>query len=52
MMIFMESIEPPPSVSLTDEEQLKVLLDAITNEDSWINDFIDRLAGVVRDMKH
>jgi hypothetical protein len=51
MMIFMESIEPPPPLRPTDEEQLKVILDAIESENRWVKDFIDRLAGVARDLK-
>jgi hypothetical protein len=51
MMIFMEKIEPPP-VLQTNEEQLKaILLDAIENENRWVKNFIDRLAGVVWEIK-
>jgi hypothetical protein len=53
MMTFIEKIEPPPPlVPLTDDEQLKLRLEAIAREDLWVKNFIDRLAGVVRDMKH
>jgi hypothetical protein len=52
MMIFTEKIAPPPAMPVTDEEQLQAIADAIENEDRWVKDFIDRLAGVVRDMKH
>ncbi len=52
MMIFMEKIAPPLPIPLTDEEQLKATAEAIENEDRWVEEFIDRLAGVVRDMKH
>jgi hypothetical protein len=51
MMIFMESIEPPRPVPQTDEEQLQVILAAVESENRWVKDFIDRLAGVVRDLK-
>jgi hypothetical protein len=51
MMIFMENIEPPPPVPLTDEEQLKVMLDAIESENRWVRNLIDRLAAVVREIK-
>jgi hypothetical protein len=50
MMIYMEKIEPPP-VSLTDEERSQVTQEAIESENRWVKDFIDRLAGVVRDLK-
>lgn len=52
MMIFMEHIEPPPIVPLTDDEQAKLNLEAIENENRWVRNFIDRLAGVVRDPKN
>ncbi len=57
MIMFTETIAPsPPLVPLTDDEQMKLAADlAIANlaqEDRWVKDFIDRLAGVIRDMKH
>jgi hypothetical protein len=53
MMIFMQKIEPPPRVvPLTDDELMKAISEAIASEDLWVKNFIDRLAGVVRDVKH
>ena len=53
MMIFMENIEPPPPlVPLTAAEQWQLRIDAIESEDIWVKDFIDRLAGVIKDVKH
>ncbi len=57
MIMFTETIAPsPPLVPLTDDEQMKLAADlAIANlaqEDRWVKDFIDRLAGVIHDMKH
>ena len=52
MMIFMEKIEPPSPIPLTDEEQMKVIAEAIANENRWVADFIDRLAGIVLDPRH
>jgi hypothetical protein len=51
MMIYYEKIAPPLA-PLTDEEQKKVRLEAIEREDLWVRNFINRLAGVVRDSKH
>jgi hypothetical protein len=52
-MAFIEKIEqPPPLVPLTNDEQTSLRLDAIASEELWVQNFIDRLAGVVRDMKH
>ena len=51
-MIFMEKIAPPLPIPVTDEEELKVIAESIERENRWVKDFIDRLAGVVRDMKY
>jgi hypothetical protein len=51
-MHLIEKVEPPAPIPSTDEEQLKLIAGAIGSEDRWVKDFIDRLAGVVRDMKH
>jgi hypothetical protein len=52
MLIFIEQIEPPPPlVSPTDDGQLKLRLEAIAEEDRWVKNFIDRLAGVIQDPK-
>jgi hypothetical protein len=37
--------------STNSEEQLKVILAAVESENRWVKDFIDRLAGVIRDVK-
>jgi hypothetical protein len=51
MMIYQEKIAPP-LVPLTEDEQCKLRLAAIASEDLWVRNFIDRLAGVVRNMRH
>jgi hypothetical protein len=51
MMIYQEKIAPPLA-PLTDDEQMKLRLEAIETEDRWVTDFIARLTGAVRDMKH
>jgi hypothetical protein len=51
MMIYYEKIAQPLA-PLTNEEQKKLRLEAIESEDLWVKNFIDRLAGVVRDLKH
>jgi hypothetical protein len=52
MMIYQEKIAPPPAPPTADEEQMKLIAEAIADEDRWVKKFIDRLAGVVRDLKH
>ena len=52
MMIYQEKIAPPLPIRLTDDEQIKVIAEALAEEDRWVKDFIDRLAGLVRDLKH
>lgn len=51
MMVYQEKIAPPLA-PLTDEEQMKLRIESRDSEDRWVKNFIDRLAGVVRDMKH
>ncbi len=50
MMIYQESIAPPLA-PLSDGEQRKLRMAAAASEDLWVEDFINRLAGFVRDMK-
>ena len=52
MMIYQEKIAPPLPIPLTDDEQMKAIAEAVSSDDRWVKDFIDRLAGVVRDLKH
>ena len=52
MIIFTETIPPPPLVPPTDEEQAKLAAELLMQEGRWVRDFIDRLAGIVRDIKH
>ena len=52
MMVYQEKIAPPLTPP-GEAEQMKLTTDAISSEDVfWIRNFIDRLAGVIRDMKH
>jgi hypothetical protein len=50
MMIDYEKIAPPLA-PLTGEEETRLRLEAIKSEDRWVENFIDRLAGVVRGLK-
>jgi len=50
-MIYQEKIAPPLA-PLTEEERWKLELEAIASDDLWVKSFIQRLAGVVRDIKH
>jgi hypothetical protein len=57
MIMFTETIaSPPPLVPLTDDEQMKLIADLaivdLAQEDRWVKDFIDRLAGVIQAIKH
>ena len=51
MMIYQEKIAPP-LVPLHDNEQQKLRVEVAASEDRWVEDFIKRLAGVVRDIRH
>jgi hypothetical protein len=47
-MIYQEKIAPPSPIPLTDDEQMKVIAEAVASENRWVEDFIDRLTGFVR----
>jgi hypothetical protein len=49
-MVYQENIAPPAPLPLTDEERTKLKLKVTVDEDRWIKNFIDRLAGVVREI--
>jgi hypothetical protein len=51
MMVYQEKIAPPLA-PLSEDEQWKLKLAAIASEDLWVRNFIERLAGVVRNIKH
>jgi hypothetical protein len=51
MIIYQEKIAPPVAV-LNDAEESTLQKEAAASEDRWVEDFINRLAGVVRDLKH
>jgi hypothetical protein len=51
MMIYQEKIAPPLA-SLTDEEQVALLVEALVCEDRRVDSFIARLTDTIRDMKH
>jgi hypothetical protein len=51
MMIYQEKIAPPLA-PLTEDEQSKLKRAAIASEHQWVRNFIERLAGVVRSLKH
>lgn len=49
-MIYQEKIAPPLA-PLTDAGEMKLIRELIAEEDRWVKNFIDRLAGVIRDAK-
>ena len=51
MMTYQEKIAPPLA-PLNDNEQRKLRMEAAASEDRWVENFINRLAGVIRDLKH
>jgi hypothetical protein len=51
MKVYQEKIAPPPAPP-TDKEQMKVRAEAIADEDRWVNKFVERLTGIIRDVKH
>jgi hypothetical protein len=51
MTVYQERIAPP-LVPLADEEQMKLIKELIADEDRWVKNFVDLLAGVVREITH
>jgi hypothetical protein len=52
MMVFMEVIPPPPLVRpVSDDEMTRLVEEHLAEEDSWVEDFIARLAGIFREPK-
>jgi hypothetical protein len=51
MTIYYEKISPPIA-PFTQGEPTKMQLEAVKSEDVWVEDFVSRLAGVIRDLKH
>jgi hypothetical protein len=50
MMVYQEKIPPPPDPT-PDEEQMKVIAESPANDDRWVKNLIDGLAGILRDVK-
>ena len=50
MIIYQEKIAPPRA-PLNDDEQKKVRMQAIVSGNRWVENFIGRLAGIIRDIK-
>jgi hypothetical protein len=51
MMVYQEKIAPPLA-PLTDEQQVALLVEALVDEDRWVDGFLARLTDTIRDMKH
>lgn len=59
-MMFIERDDPPAPLSpslplpppLTDDDPLKLKSEPLASDDRWVENIIDGLAGVLRDVKH
>jgi hypothetical protein len=51
MMIYQEKISPPVALP-ADEQQTKLIAESLVNDDRWVKNLIDGLAGILRDVKH
>ena len=47
-----EIITPPPIAVVLDKETIRKRADDLAQEDRWVKNLIDGLAGVLRDVKH
>jgi hypothetical protein len=52
MIVFTEVIQPPgPIAPLSHEDEVKLIAERLMQENLWIEDFIARLEGTLRDIK-
>jgi len=51
MMIYQEKIAPPLAPQNHDDQR-KLRMKIAANEEKWVEDFINRLADMIRGMKH
>jgi hypothetical protein len=47
-MIYQEKIPPPGPLPL-DEDETKLVAESLANDDRWVKNLIDGLAGILRD---
>ena len=52
MTLSTEKIAPPPSIAVTDEQAARKLAVHLAQDDRWVKNLIDGLAGILRDVKH
>jgi hypothetical protein len=53
MIAFTEKVEPSrPARALSDEEAMGKLAEQLVQDDHWVKNLIDGLAGILRDVKH
>jgi hypothetical protein len=48
MMIFLEKIAPPPLLVQVPDEEISKLAERLAQEDRWVKNLIDGLAGILR----
>jgi hypothetical protein len=51
MIVFTEIIAPPPLAPLSEDEQMKLIAENLTEENHWVKNFMTRLEDVLREMK-
>jgi hypothetical protein len=51
MIVFTEIIAPPPLRPLSEDEQMMLIAENLTEEDHWVKNFIARLENVLREMR-
>jgi hypothetical protein len=53
MIAFTDVIPVAPQVvPLSEDELTRLVAEHLADEDKWVTDFIARLAGAIRDIKH
>jgi len=51
MIVFTEKIAPLPPKPVTDDETVRKLAENLVQDDRWVKNLIDGLAGILRDVK-
>lgn len=54
MIVYTEVIAPPPLVPLSESEddQMTLIAENLTEENHWVKRFMTRLEGVIREIRH
>jgi uncharacterized protein YbaR (Trm112 family) len=52
MIVFTEVIAPPRPAPRSEDEQMTLIAENLTEENHWVKRFMTRLEGVIREIRH